>query len=338
MTSSQPPPIQSATHVVFDPFMSDRLASLGATNVVRVLDHVVIGPSRRDGREHAQARAGWWGPSEEEWDRLYSPDVRWQPPVVVWVAGRPVERMDLWRTCSWLRDLGISHRDVLILDMEPAPRRVPRRGPFDCSDMVCDHPDAVLLERLEKARPWTRERYDRAVSLWEQFVDADFSRFARTCARGLKAFPDLAPVWALLSSFIPRVTSNGSLRLSRFDALVLDILSDEWKTAVKVYVDNSNKGESLREFCSCVGDLFLARRLHDWASHGAYPPVERAPGPRPDVEMNAFVYRLTEPGMRIRKQGLAALTDAPSLPIAGIGAYAPESPWVLRDDGKLARR
>jgi len=29
------------------------------------------------------------------------------------------------------------------------------------------------------------------------------------------------------------------------------------------------------------------------------------------------------------------LADAPPLPVAGVDAYAPGSPWVVREDGRL---
>ncbi|WP_438023628.1 hypothetical protein [Sorangium sp. So ce233] len=53
--------------------------------------------------------------------------------------------------------------------------------------------------------------------------------------------------------------------------------------------------------------------------------------------MLSKVYRLTERGMRLRDKGLDQLTDAPALPIGGTEAYAPSAPWVLLDNGRLAR-
>jgi hypothetical protein len=143
--------------------------------------------------------------------------------------------LNLWKTCSWLRHLGIASQDVLILEFDRVPPIRPPEGPrspFDCSASVGQHPDEVLLERLEKARPWPRARYDRAVRLWDRYVDANPLPFVRSCTRGVKGFPELAPLWALLSSFFPRRTPEGALRLSRFDELVLTILSAEWQTPV----------------------------------------------------------------------------------------------------------
>jgi hypothetical protein len=65
--------------------------------------------------------------------------------------------------------------------------------------------------------------------------------------------------------------------------------------------------------------------------------MERSPGPRPpSYPMLSKVYRLTERGLRLRYHGLDQLADAPSLPIAGIEAYPPASPWVLLENGRLA--
>jgi hypothetical protein len=333
------PTLRSATHVALDTPTTECLLKLGATNVVRASDILIIGPCRRDVLEHARVRKAWWPlpipPQEpEEWDRLYSVDIRWEQPVVVWVSGSPADRVNLWRTCSRLRDLGISHRDVFILELERTPRRNPDHDPFGCTDCVADHRDEVLLARLAEARPWPRARYDRAVSLWDRFVDEDLSRFARSCVRGLTGFPELARVWLLVSSFFPRKTSEGTVRLSRFDELLLHRLSAEWETPVTVYARGPEPWEQL--IC-CTGDLFIPERLEHWANHGTDPAVERAAGPKPGTHMLSFVYRLAERGMRLRTRGLEHLADAPPLPIAGTKAYAPGAPWVVLDDGQLAR-
>jgi hypothetical protein len=323
----------AATHIALDVPTAERLEKLGMPNVVRAADMLLVGPSSGDAAEHARLRAAWWN-STEGWDQLYAAGVRWEPPVAVWVSANPAERINLWRTCSRLRDLGLSHRDALIIDLAPHVRQ---RADVACRDYVASRLDEVLLAALTEASPWTRAHYDRAVNLWRRYVDPEFSRFARTCARGFNGFPDLASVWELLSSFFPRVTASGKLHPSRLDGLILHILSDEWMTPVKVFVHKSDEGENLRNILVCTGDLFLERRLSDWASHGPEPTVERAPGPRPDVEMNAYVYRLSARGKRLREHGLAQLTDAPRLPLGGTEAYAPASPWALRDDGTLIR-
>lgn len=53
--------------------------------------------------------------------------------------------------------------------------------------------------------------------------------------------------------------------------------------------------------------------------------------------MHASVYRLTKHGKQMRER-LTDLGDAPRLPVAGAEAYAPEAPWVVREDGGLIRR
>ncbi|KYF69355.1 hypothetical protein BE15_01615 [Sorangium cellulosum] len=336
--------ILGATHVAFDGLTMEHLSQLGATHVVRVSDRLVVGPSRRDALEHARARQMWWS-STEPWDKLYSPDVRWELPIVLWVSASLHERVNLWRTCSWLRRLGIAHHDVLVLEFDPVPlssaasREVLTR-PFTCSESVSDHPDEVLLERIEEARPWPRERYDRAVSLWDMYVDEDPAPFVESCVRGVQGFPELAPLWALLSRFFPARTTEGSLRLSRFDELIFALLSKEWKTPLALVAHESETQMNLWHLLSCTGDLLLPRRLEHWAGHDSSAAMERAPGPRPPdagYPMLSEVYRLTERGLRLRDTGLDQLADAPTLPIAGTEAYAPSAPWVLLEEGRLTR-
>jgi hypothetical protein len=329
--------LRAATHVAFDTTGADRLLDFGLTNLVRACDCLTTGPSRRDVLKHIRARESWFG-STEKWDDLYSKEVRWEMPVVVWATPCLNDRLNLWKTCSWLRDRGIPCRDVLIIDLPPRPpsprAKAPRMEPFDCIDSVFYQSDEALLAHLAAARPWRRERYDQAVKLWEQYVSADPRRFARRCLRGVRGFPELGPLWAFLSRFFPRLSAAGTLRLSRYDELLLRALSVEWQTPAKVFV-----GDVLQqhwEFIACVGDLTLEHRLAAWASHRASSVVERAPGPKPEDThgpMLSHVYRLTE-RMQLRA-GLPRLTDAPRLPVGGAEAYAPEAPWVLLDDGRL---
>ena len=330
----------SATHVVMEPILTEHLLALGATNVVRASERLTIGPSRRDPLEQARVRQAWWD-SSEEWDRLYSPEVRWQAPVVVWVSSSIVERVNLWRICSWLRRVGIASRDVLILEFEALPRPEFPEEPFpsyECTSSVSDHGDEVLMRRFARARPFSAARYDRAVKLWDRFTDEDPSRFVSGCLHGVKGFPELAPLWTFLSCLFPRRTPEGTLRLSRLDEALLTVLSGEGQTAVDVFVHQSKAGLEVRHLYSCMGDLSLADRLNQWAAHDSGAVVERAPNARrPDNPMLCFMYRLTEKGIHLRETGLARLTDAPALPVGGAAAYASGSPWVLLQDGRLVR-
>ncbi|WP_437897462.1 hypothetical protein [Sorangium sp. So ce124] len=333
-----------ATHVAFDGLTTERLLQLGATHVVRASDRLVIGPSRRDALEHARARCEWWN-STAEWDKLYSSDVHWEPPIALWVSASLHERVNLWRTCGWLRHLGFAHHDIFVLDFEPVPpsRAASREmlaRPFTCSESVSDHADEALLDRLGKAQSWSGERLEHAIRLWDSYVDENPLSFAASCRAGVEGFPELAPLWAFLSCFFPRRTAEGDLRLSRFDEIILSRLSTEWQTPAGVAAQKSETLVDMWHLLFCTGDLFLPRRLEHWADHDSSAAVDRAPGPKPPnagYPMLSEVYRLTERGMRLRDKGLDKLTDAPSLPIAGTEAYSASAPWVLLDDGRLAR-
>ncbi|WP_437893418.1 hypothetical protein [Sorangium sp. So ce124] len=336
--------VGGGTHVAFDGLTTEQLLQVGATNVVCASDRLIVGSSRRDALEHVRARRAWWN-STKEWDKAYSSDVHWEPPITLWVSASLHERVNLWRICSWLRHLGFAHHDIFVVDFEPVPpsraasREVLAR-PFTCSESVSDHADEVLLDHLGKARPWSRERHENAIFLWESYVDENPVQFVDSCVRGVEGFPELASLWTLLSCFFPRKTAEGSLHLSRFDEHTLALLSIEWKTPLALVANESEMQMNLWHLLSCTGDLFLPRRLGHWADHDSSAAVERAPGPKPPhagYPMLSEVYRLTERGTRLRDKGLDQLTDAPSLPIAGTEAYSASAPWVLLEDGRLAR-
>jgi len=74
---------------------------------------------------------------------------------------------------------------------------------------VADHPDAVLLERLATARPWPRARHDRAVSLWESYVDPNPLPFVCSCVQGK---PTLAGILEKHGAFIRRTLAHLGVR------------------------------------------------------------------------------------------------------------------------------
>jgi hypothetical protein len=227
--------------------------------------------------------------------------------------------------------MGAANARTIDLDATPPGRAPEEPRRFDCTSSVGEYADEALIKRARAARPWPMSRQNRAIELWNQFTDADPSRFVDSCIRGVRGFPELRPLWAFLSLLVPKTTPEGALHLSRFDELLLFILSEKWQTAVDVFVHKSQLGVELRQLGSCTGDLFIPQRLDDWVRVGA---AERGPGPKsPDHPMLGAAYRITEKGIRLRDKGLEALADAPTLPIGGTEAYG--APWVLQQDGRL---
>src|SRR5688572_11555503 len=127
MRLTTPPILLDATHVTFDMPAAERLVQLGATSIVHAHEHLIIGPSRMVPAEHVRTREVWFSSCEacsdiddagEKWDQLYSSDLRWSPPVVLWATSSLDDRVNLWRICSYLRSLGIQRSDVLIVEFE----------------------------------------------------------------------------------------------------------------------------------------------------------------------------------------------------------------------------
>lgn len=338
---SAPPLLSSATHVVCESFVADRLSALGAANIVLAKDSLLVGPSHHDLMTHERMRRAWWGvPDDESVDSIASSLVKWSPPIVVWIAPQLGDRLNLWRTCKRLRELRIAAANVRVIEVEPVPPKRPREGPrppFECGASVAHHSDDALLRHLARARPLSGKRLARLVNLWDRFTSSDPRPFVRACLRGVEGVPELASLWAFLSCFLPRRTRGDGLHLSRFDQLLLSVLGDAPRTPLAVFVHKSAAGEELRALGSCTGDLFFPRRLQQWAQHGPAPALERTAGPTADNPMKAFAYRITDRGRRLLDAGLEDLTDAPDLPLAGITAYRGSDPWVLQDERCLVR-
>ncbi|WP_437924829.1 hypothetical protein WMF37_38290 [Sorangium sp. So ce291] len=298
-------------------------------------DCLLVGPSHTGTPEHVLARQAWWGSFVDPIGADGKMNL-----VIVWVSSTNLrERVGFWRVCGRLRECGIPRKDIAIVELDPPFRGLDTRE-SSVSTWCSASELSTLPARLTEARPWPRERYGRAVRLWSQYTAADPRPLAQNCARGVDGFPELAPLWELLSSFFPRRIAGGALRLSRFDELLMTMLSAEWQTPLAVVSRDMRSGMNLWRMLSCTGDLFLPRRLEHWVDHSSSAFVERAPGPKPPdagYPMLSEVYRLTERGMRLREQGLEQLTDAPSLPVAGTEAYSASAPWVLLEDGRLAR-
>src|SRR5262249_8833964 len=154
-----------------------------------------------------------WLGSTEGFDYLYSADTRWEGPVVVWTTPSLDDRLNVFRTCSWLCERRLRRRDVLVIDLPPTPRGPgarPRSEPFRCSDSVFYQSKEALQAHLALAQPWPRKRYDNAVKLWERFTDHDPRPFARRCLAGVRSFPELGPLWEFLSRFFPRLMADES--------------------------------------------------------------------------------------------------------------------------------
>lgn len=321
----------TATHVVFDPDAPERLEGLGASRVLCACDTLLNGPSRREVGEHARAREAWWG-ADDDADAVRTPHLHWHPPVAVWVSSNLLDRVNFLRICSRLRQARIRPSDVLVIELAPKPWRgeAPERR-LGCFGSIMDYSAEELDVAFRRARPMRPARYDRAVSLWDKYVDPNPLRFARACARGVPGFPELAAVWGVLSSYFPRRDSQGLLRLGSLDETLLNAMSEEWQSPAALFAQKSSAGEALRDLLCCMGDVFLSRRLDDWAAFGPEPAVERMQREPLDH------YRLSEHGLRVRAEPLASLTSAPRLPVAGTTAYSEELPWVVLDDGKLVR-
>ncbi len=122
------------------------------------------------------------------------------------------------------------------------------------------------------------------------------------------------------------------LTLSEFDQAVFDELRvNKWLRPVDLLRGDAR----MFDFFSYFGDLFLPRRLRDWARHAPRQPAVLMREEANAVnEYTAYSFRLTAFGMRLRERGLESPDQAPSMFIGGCRVYGTKPTWIRRNRGK----
>jgi hypothetical protein len=176
-------------------------------------------------------------------------------------------------------------------------------------------------------RPLTSSEVLEGSNLWTHFVARDPAKFL---GGGSGVVANVDALFTFYRELFPRRRS-GVLRLSRFDDLLLSA-ARESLVPTDVVVGRSAEFVMLRRWLSCVGDVFIARRLREWSEHPRGAPALVASSMDASGSMFRVRYGLTASGRSMLEDRLQKLGDAPLLRVGGTAAYDPAWPHELQDD------
>jgi len=313
------------THFAADTEIASVLRTHRTYPVVTFIDNLLVGPSAWDPNTHLSLRGEYWGNRRRQRRNLMSlwSTLHLKNPLVVWTSNSLEHRVALWMLCAWLERAGRKSTDVRLVTLPE--RKTPHL--FVCSGAILH--GGEIGPRIEAAVALPEATRRRAEGLWKKFVDKSPKAFSDQCQRGLRGFPEVRSIGTYHAGFFPQY-SGTRLAISRFDQVMFACVSGEWATPVTIFSHRSAEGDFLRNWLSCAGDIFLSRRLRDWADHDC---DEVALESRPlDLSnpMRSHLYRLTSRGKDIARNGLGNISQGPRLAIGGAMAYDPSAPWVIR--------
>lgn len=318
-----------AVHVA-GPALARRLRRLdiSADAIIAFADNLLIGPSTREHVRLGEVRGQYWrgiSMSPRNLRATYSRLVdalTSDGDVIVWSSGSLQHAVLLWMVCA-LRD----GRSASVLEI--APQRADE-GPdnrFGCieRELRSDEVRAFLGNEVTLDAD-TRHAAARS---WRSFAGPAPTEFNEHCRA---AAPTLDQIGRYHAGFFPRSTAKG-LRVSVFDELLLACVSEAWSLPSEILLRRTPEGRELRSWLACAGDIFVGRRLREWACHAMADPILEREAGEGDQVLTGVRYRLSPRGLALLEQGIRSVADAPACPIGGGAAYDPEAPVAATAEG-----
>lgn len=178
---------------------------------------------------------------------------------------------------------------------------------------------------LAAARPITDDEWREGIELWRKYASSSPLSFDEARRNGSTVFPELSRSAELHGGWFTRFT-DGRLRVSELDAVLLSGLSDSWQTAWELL--QSLPQDRLARLTGSFDTLFPIERLRGWTTHGV---LERE-ALDDDNPWKQDRFRATERRHALLDDGLAGVGNAPRLYVGGCLVNDPASPWVRAED------
>lgn len=285
-------------------------------------DDLLLGPSSADPKRHRVLRARYWGvqPSAELDEELARSG---GVPLCVVLPPTLGGLLSFCRICASLAARG---RRVFAMILRPDAAGSAPQGSDPAEEATVDVSEA--LRRKPSAARCSDIETALAATLWKLWCRRSPVALSSFCASGGTLHASLANLGRYHAGHFPRQTGQGLL-LSRFDELLLRQLSREWITATKVFTGGMKARSGLHAWLSHIGDLYVSRRLLEWARHAHGSIVECQEHPEKPSGLSRWSFRW-RPGSEAILDALPSLRDAPPVSIGGAMAYDPDRGWICR--------
>lgn len=318
-----PPSIAEAIHLVFSDSGMGQLLGAGAKRerVHGSGDALTSGPCDVDPIRHEKLRQAWctqrgWSGSRHRvgLERLRAM-IAGDEPVVLWGTRAYADLVWLWWALDGLRRVGAGGPRFLLA------RPTPDDPLTTCGGSTPDEARAAVAT----ARPITDDEWREGVELWTKYASSSPLAFDEARRNGSRAFPELTSSAELHGAWFP-LFSDGHLRLSELDAVLLGGVGEAWLTTFDLLQTLPERQLARVEWP--FRPLASIYRLREWATHGV---LER----EVIVDENPWVqdrFRATNRSRALVEKGLGSVGDAPQLYVGGCLVNDLTSPWVRAED------
>lgn len=299
--------------------------------VVAFTDNLLIGPCTREVAQLAEARRRYWrgvpGAARNVrsmYSRLID-SLGATSEVVLWSSCTLQHAALLWMICARLADRPA--RGLKIIRFQEGGSSV--HDQFGCMERELRAAEVRELAHGGGEQLGMGARRSFA-SNWRAFTAPLAMAFNERCGG---AVAELGRAGRYHAAFFPR-RKGDALQLSRVDELLLTCVGAAWSLPSEVLLRRSPEGMALRSWLACTGDIFMARRLKDWAEHSREEPAIEAARTGVGHLLTGVRYRLSDRGRILLEEGIKGVTEAPICPIGGAAAYDPRAPMAATGDGE----
>lgn len=343
--SNSPPSIKQAIHI-----SRGNIALPRRAKALSLRDSLEQGPSHIDATLHLKARREYWSRSYEQVellagdkpslkvDRKFKQSIENDIidvtevfdrvgqfssglPIVVWTTSAWLDRLQLFWLLAGVKKLSIDINRFWIA--EPF---VPEHDDSQISLPIGAVSEAKLMESLVFAKSLSESYRDESSKLWSAFAGPDPRKFCKLRERGLESFPHLKTETEPYRYGFPRRTSDGRLRMSEPDELLLSAIHEGGCIRPVDVIKNKLIDSPL---FSVYHEHFVGFRLHQWHEHTSRGSVLISEPREGANSLTRIAYRLTDRGVKLLAEGLDSLPDAPAMDVGGVRAYG--EPWVVEE-------
>jgi hypothetical protein len=342
--TAPPSRIDEPVHVILGSSAAGSLRQLGGRESIILHDHLCPGPCDVNPARHLRKRRDYLLGYVEPFDRdrrahcnavaenllggrQFAERIAAYPsdrPVVFWTSPAWTDRLAFWWALDALKNGPVRPGRCWVAEPRlPAEYHPPQSlGAF---------PPREFKAAFAVLRPLTTKTAQAGAGLWQKYAAASPVAFDRARRTPSASFPDLPETAEAYGTFFPHaVLRPARLKLSAIDQALFDALAeDKWLRPVDLLKRNPRVVDLVFPF----GDLFLLRRLREWAAHRRNTSLHQRDVPQGVNEWTALAYLLTPHGSHLRDWGLERPTEAPPLYVGGCRLYAEKPTWARRERG-----